>query len=219
MIGRPAIDMTGFRTGRLVVVGRAENTKDHKAQWFCKCDCGRKTVVSRRNLLGATTSCGCLARERSSERRRMAYRPPMDRAMELVDKSGNCWIYAGAKDRNGYGLIRGRDGNKYVHRLTYENLVGPIGENCVLHKCDVPACCNPDHLFLGDRQLNNADKVAKGRHRFGERVVGAKLTESAVREIRSLAGQVTQRELASRYGISGAVVSEVIARKRWRHVI
>ena len=35
----------------------------------------------------------------------------------------------------------------------------------VLHKCDEPRCCNPDHLFLGTASENKADTRRKGRGR------------------------------------------------------
>jgi hypothetical protein len=52
------------------------------------------------------------------------------------------------------------------------------------------------------------------RVRYGERHPGAKLTEAAVAEIRTLT--VTHREIASRYGISQARVSQIKAGKAWR---
>lgn len=59
-----AVDMVGQRIGRLTVISRAENTRQNKAQWLCKCDCGNRIVVSRRHLKDSSTnSCGCLQRE------------------------------------------------------------------------------------------------------------------------------------------------------------
>lgn len=60
-----ALELTGQRFGRLVVVERRETTKSGTYKWMCKCDCGRETICIGRNLLrsGGTKSCGCLALE------------------------------------------------------------------------------------------------------------------------------------------------------------
>ena len=63
------IDLTGKRFGRLVVIKRMKNSKDGKAMWLCRCDCGNKTIVPTCNLnSGHSKSCGCITAESASKR-------------------------------------------------------------------------------------------------------------------------------------------------------
>ena len=86
-------------------------------------------------------------------------------------KVGECWIWQGWKDRCGYGCTQfgcGRKSRvgkvKKAHRVSYEFYVGPIPKGMyVCHKCDTPACVNPEHLFLGSQKDNMADCSSKGR--------------------------------------------------------
>ncbi len=57
-----------------------------------------------------------------------------------------CWKWTGYLVR-GYGAVH-LDGHlKYVHRVIYELLVGPIPQGLELdHLCRNPTCVNPDHL-------------------------------------------------------------------------
>lgn len=55
-----AENLAGKQFGELLVVKRAENSKNRKAQWLCKCKCGAETIVRSDHLKsGATKSCGC----------------------------------------------------------------------------------------------------------------------------------------------------------------
>ena len=83
---------------------------------------------------------------------------------------GPCWIFTGKArlGRYGHGSIAGVVNGKrrplYTHRVAWELTNGPIPDGvCVLHRCDVALCCNPDHLFLGSKQDNLADARQKGR--------------------------------------------------------
>lgn len=70
-MGRPLIDLTGRRFGRLTVVHRAENYRT-EATWFCSCDCGGtlRATVSSGLRDGRTISCGCHQRETVAALRR-----------------------------------------------------------------------------------------------------------------------------------------------------
>ena len=89
---------------------------------------------------------------------------------------GKCWVWTGKTNSGGYGrTTAGRRGKKELcHKLAWTYSVGPIPQpihdpsrgvmgTCVLHKCDNPSCCNPQHLFLGTQYANIADRHAKGR--------------------------------------------------------
>jgi hypothetical protein len=63
-MGRPAIDLSGQRFGRLRVICRDGNATNGAALWRCECDCGAITRVYGNNLASLkTSSCGCLKLE------------------------------------------------------------------------------------------------------------------------------------------------------------
>jgi hypothetical protein len=59
-----AVNMTGQRFGRLVVLRRAGSDGNGRARWLCRCICGGEIVTLRQTLrAGDAKSCGCLRRE------------------------------------------------------------------------------------------------------------------------------------------------------------
>ena len=80
-------------------------------------------------------------------------------------------------------------GREYAHRFSWKHFHGPTGKMSVLHKCDVPSCVKPPHLFLGNQKDNVLDAWRKGRHKIpdnsGERQGRAKLTRVTVAYIRT----------------------------------
>lgn len=89
---------------------------------------------------------------------------PVERFWEKVDQSGDCWLWMGGRNDDGYGIVQWEGHVTGAHRVAYEISVGPIPEGkLVLHSCDNPSCVNPNHLWIGDQSDNAADSVAKGR--------------------------------------------------------
>jgi hypothetical protein len=138
-----------------------------------------------------------------------------------VDKSGDCWIWRGRVDANGYGRVGYRSRpNIGAHRVAWAlaRNGGVLTVEWVLHRCDNPPCVNPDHLFLGSCADNNRDRHRKGRTRntdAGADHPQAKLTSSQVREMRRLYGRygqggLTQAQLSSMFGVSRGNVSKVV---------
>lgn len=81
-----------------------------------------------------------------------------------VDKSGDCWVWIGHKDQDGYGIIAFGQISYRAHRVAYAAEVGEITPGMlVCHRCDNPSCVRPSHLFLGDHLVNQRDKWTKNR--------------------------------------------------------
>ena len=61
--------LIGQKFGRLLVIHEAEKQDNIKSmRWFCWCECGNyKTISSFKLLKGITKSCGCLAKDTSSQ--------------------------------------------------------------------------------------------------------------------------------------------------------
>lgn len=132
-----------------------------------------------------------------------------------VKKTKTCWLWTGAVSKAGYGNF---DANIRAHRFSWQLHFGPIPEGlCVLHKCDVPGCVRPDHLFLGTNKDNSQDAVRKGRLPKGEQHPQAKLTSEQVSEIRLRCRQGEKmRFLATVYGVCFSQISRIIRCKSWR---
>ena len=147
----------------------------------------------------------------------------------LIDENG-CWIWQGAikKARNRaltYGWVTYNNKQMNAHRAAWLVVNGEIPEGkFVCHKCDVPRCVNPNHLFLGTPSDNMKDMWDKKRHSLPtEGVIGSrssKINLITVKRIRELLQQgQKQRDIAKIFGLSQAAISQINTGRNWSRYV
>ena len=103
----------------------------------------------------------------SMARKKQCYTVAKLKSFCKVYKRSNCWVWQRSKNTQGYGVCI-HDGKHWLtHRLmcmlhrveNWEYLY----HNVVLHQCDNPSCCNPEHLQIGTHDENLKDAKHKGR--------------------------------------------------------
>lgn len=131
-----------------------------------------------------------------------------------------CWLWTAYCMKNGYGLFRmssHHQRSRLAHRASYVLFNGEIPDGLdVMHSCDNRRCVNPDHLSVGTRQENMRDAVNKNRAARGETHGRGRLSERQAIEILEAAGP--HKEIASRFDVSAATVSDIKRGHRWSHL-
>lgn len=137
---------------------------------------------------------------------------------------GDCWIWTGVTNSNGYGRFSLNNKFTLAHRFSHELFIGPIPEGRnVCHSCDNRLCVNPSHLWLGTQSENLRDAVQKGRmfrpNTRGSRNGNTPLRDADVRAIkRGLSLGARQKELARSYGVDVSTISNIKLGKTWSHI-
>ena len=136
------------------------------------------------------------------------------RFMAKVDRTGECWLWTGGKNRDGYGVMK-MDNMKLTHRLSFLYHHGEIPVDCVVrHKCRNRHCVNPDHLEVGTQSDNMKDRIR-------DETMPVKLTADQVTQIRILAEIGIDRRyetLAELFGVSSSTIKDVVRRRYWKHI-
>ncbi len=121
-----------------------------------------------------------------------------------------CWIWKNRQDVSKYYTMSYKCITFALHILAHKVFVNEKhsdpGKPFVLHKCAIRACCNPDHLYLGDKKDNGIDAVKDGHK-------NVKLTTEQVIEIRNAEG--THKSIGERYGVCGSTIGAIKNGKRW----
>lgn len=80
------------------------------------------------------------------------------------DIDSECWLFPYINSSHGYGMVGYKGKRQRTHKWAYELWNGEIRDMFVLHKCDVTACFNPKHLYLGTQQDNMKDRTVRARY-------------------------------------------------------
>lgn len=131
-----------------------------------------------------------------------------------------CWLFLGAKDKDGYGQFWDGDIQKMTraHQFSAKIHLGEKPKDaCVCHSCDTPLCVNPKHLFFGTALDNQNDKVAKNRHAKGEQQGHSKLTKLQISKIRSRTNE-NYRILCDEFKIVPSTVYRIWREQSWKHI-
>lgn len=151
------------------------------------------------------------------------HKPLAEQIGRKIAKAGidDCWLWNGARTRQGYGCLTHLGKPMLAHRAAYKCAFGtdPVGF-IVMHKCDNPPCCNPRHLVLGTVGENNRDRHEKRRSKGGaspgETNPSAILNSEAVKEIYQ--SSETHSALARKYGVVQQSIYDIRVGRNWRHV-
>jgi hypothetical protein len=203
------LNLIGQTFGRLTVVAQVDSDSRGQARWRCSCLCGTPSVIVQAANLrsGNTTSCGCWRRERTSTiasesnvTHGMTHTPEYRtwlavKARCCNPRSAN-WAYYGGRGiticdqwRNSFSAFLADMGPRpdgfSIDRIN--NDLGYSPENC--------------------RWATWSQQSHNNRH--------TKLTAAKAKEIRALAGTVTQSALAARFQVDPSTISLIVNNKEW----
>jgi len=216
---------SGYRSNKLVALEKVQKSRKkppQSAKWLCRCDCGNEKVTLETSLYnGSIKSCGCHEYKGKKiydkENLNELMKEKIESSISINEKG--CWIWNKSKHRQGYGNLNYKKIPSLAHRVSWMVYVGEIPNGIkVCHRCDIPSCVNPQHLFLGTQKDNVNDAVLKGKfegRRQGKR--RNKLTINQVNEIRHLSSQGKQRkELEKLFCVSQTCIAKILTGVSWK---
>jgi len=96
----------------------------------------------------------------------------LDSYESRIDKSGNCWLWTGARHVQGYAFLSVRRVSTKTSTMTVGHRVAMMlkldreltRDEYIVHKCDNPLCVNTDHLILTDKMGKSEHNIALGKY-------------------------------------------------------
>lgn len=141
-----------------------------------------------------------------------------------VPNNNGCMFWLGSKNKKGYGQINVNNKPMLSHRFSYMLHYGAFDNQlCVLHKCDMPSCVAPEHLFLGTKKDNMRDCANKGRLKTpnykGQNSSSAKLLDCEIPIIRKkLKNGLSCKFLGEFYNVHPDTILSIKIGRTWSHI-
>jgi hypothetical protein len=105
-------------------------------------------------------------------------------------------------------MLSGTRANRYSFAMHYYM---PTRDSVILHTCDNPECCNPEHLVTGSQGENTRDTEIKGRRRHGSaHRIGAKTVENDLKILELHKAGKQPWEISLALGIVPALVRKAL---------
>lgn len=130
-----------------------------------------------------------------------------------TDKSGDCWLWTGSHNKQGYGTLSHLGAVWFAHRASLYIHNGRLPRNMlVLHKCDVKACVNPEHLYIGTYSNNVRDMLERSTN-------SQRVNPDIARTIKFMCNTgLLDKEVAAILGFSRMTVRRVRKGQTWGFV-
>lgn len=208
------INLIGQRYGRLTVQSYAGQDKQRKSTWHCTCICGSQVTVTGSHLRsGDTRSCGCYRLEvavlngkasvKHGQARKGQETPEYKTWRCMIDRCTNPnapnYRYYGAR---GIAVCR-------RWRESFQNFFADMGQR--------PSRSYSIHRLRNSRGYSPSNCAWASPLEQAHHKRTLKLTRAKVDALRASynSGGIKQAELAEKYGIAPATVSQVITGARW----
>ena len=141
-----------------------------------------------------------------------------ERFFAKVRREGECVVWTGKIDKDGYGQIKIAGHYRPAHRVSLYIKNGVFPKEMVLHSCDNRACVLPAHLREGTHEDNMQDMTERSRQNRGSKRPLAKLSELYIRDIRLRYENETAAEIAKDFGVRPEQVHAVAHGRTWKHI-
>lgn len=145
------------------------------------------------------------------------------RFWSYVDIKGpdECWEWTRSRWPFGHGSCGATIfGERRAHRIAWVLTNGPVPDGLdILHSCDNPPCCNPNHLRPGTHAENMRDMSVRGRSNGPRGITHhfAKLGPAIAQDIRSaLADGVPALTLAKKYRVAHRSITNIRDGRTWK---